>query len=159
MTSLPIVIPGVFRGTKTKSHMISRVFHSSPFHCMNGRTPRPSTLLKVHVPHQQKSFDLKWKLGDSLKKLAEENDDLMEEYIEGTCGGKMSCSTCHVYIYQTEFQAFLEEPEDVEKDMLVRGIVCGNIRKKEYSGNSPDGLGLTRGLQTFANEKGSRLFS
>lgn len=82
------------------------------------RQPRPSTTLMVNVPHGGKSFQLKWKLGDSLKTLAEQNDEL-EEYIEGICGGNLSCSTCHVYIEKKEFQALLEDPVEAERDMLV----------------------------------------
>jgi ferredoxin-2, mitochondrial len=77
-------------------------------------------MLKVSVPHHQKTFHLKWKLGESLKDLAEQNDDLMAEYIEGVCGGNFSCSTCHVYIDQPEFKALLKEPSESEADMLVR---------------------------------------
>jgi ferredoxin len=84
-----------------------------------GRPKRPSTMLKVSVPHHGTSFELKWKLGDTVVEAAQENEELMAEYMEGTCGGIMSCCTCHIYIDQPEFQAFLSEPEESELDMLV----------------------------------------
>ena len=84
-----------------------------------GLIKRPSTLLKVLIPHHGTSFELKWKLGDNLMELAKENEDMIGEYMEGTCGGIMSCCSCHVYIDQPEFQALLSEPEESELDMLV----------------------------------------
>lgn len=84
-----------------------------------GRPTRPSTLLKVSIPHHGTSFELKWKLGDSVLEVAQENEELMSEYMEGTCGGIMSCCTCQIYIDQPEFQALLSEPEESELDMLV----------------------------------------
>jgi ferredoxin len=84
-----------------------------------GRPTRPSTMLKVSVPHHGTSFELKWRLGDTVLEVAQENEDLMAEYMEGSCGGIMSCCTCHIYIDQPEFQAFLGEPDESELDMLV----------------------------------------
>lgn len=110
----------VFRVTYGKYFHSSSIIAHLPVANRTLRPPRPSVVLKVTIPHHEKSFDLTWKLGDSLKDLAEQNDDLMAEYIEGICGGNMSCSTCHVYIDQPEFQALLHEPEEAERDMLVR---------------------------------------
>lgn len=84
-----------------------------------GRPKRPSTMLKVSIPHHGTSFELEWKQGDTVLEVAQENQELMAEYMEGTCGGIMSCCTCHIYIDQPEFQAFLSEPEESELDMLV----------------------------------------
>lgn len=84
-----------------------------------GFQKRPSIPLKVVVPHHSTSFDLEWKLGDSILDLAQDNEELMAEYMEGTCGGNMSCCTCHIYIEQPEFQALLSKPEQAELDMLV----------------------------------------
>jgi ferredoxin len=123
VASLPIAMNGFLRGIKRKSIALARGFGSSPIACVANRPRRPprrSTILQVNVPHHQKTFDLQWKIGDSLKDLAENNPDLMAEYIEGTCGGHLSCSTCHVYIDQPEFRVLLDEPVEEEKDMLVR---------------------------------------
>ena len=79
---------------------------------------RPSTRVLVKIPHHKTEFELKWKLGKSLLTLAKDNPELMSEYMEGTCGGNMSCCTCHVYLEQPEIQALLPPPEEAELDML-----------------------------------------
>lgn len=84
-----------------------------------GRAARPHTMLHVTIPHHQTAFDIKWRLGESLLDAAKNHEDLLGEYMEGTCGGNMSCCTCHVYIEQPEFQSFLSPPEEAELDMLV----------------------------------------
>lgn len=78
----------------------------------------PSIPLRVRVPHHQYEFDVQWKLGDSLLDVAKKNEDLLGEYMEGTCGGQMSCCTCHVYIRQPELRSYLEDPDEAELDML-----------------------------------------
>jgi ferredoxin len=84
------------------------------------RKKRPSIPIRIKIPHHSKEFDLEWKLGDSLLDLAKISEDLLGEYMEGTCGGTMSCCTCHVYIEQPKFSKLLDEPEELELDMLVR---------------------------------------
>ena len=37
--------------------------------------------------------------------------------IEGTCGGCLSCATCHVHVAEQDF-ARVGEPNEIEKDML-----------------------------------------
>ena len=121
--ALPVVVHKSMQWTAWKSLPQARWFRSTAAGCLSGksgRLPRPSTVLKVNVPHHEKTFHLKWKLGESIKDLAEQNDDLMAEYIEGVCGGNLSCSTCHVYIHQPEFKQLLKEPSESEADMLVR---------------------------------------
>lgn len=86
-----------------------------------GAAKRPSRVLKVSIPHHKTSFEVDWKLGDSLLDVARSHDEMFAEYMEGTCGGNMSCCTCHVYIDQPEFQALLKAPEEAELDMLVGG--------------------------------------
>jgi ferredoxin len=69
--------------------------------------------LQVHVPHHHSHFQVNWYIGQSLLDVARginnsgnhNNDDadetakeLLGEYFVGSCGGNMSCSTCHVYI-------------------------------------------------------------
>ncbi len=121
--ALLVIVHKSMQWTAWKSLPLARWFRSSAVGCLSGksgRLPRPSTVLQVSVPHHQKTFHLKWKLGESIKDLAEQNEDLMAEYIEGVCGGNLSCSTCHVYIHQPEFKELLEEPSESEADMLVR---------------------------------------
>ncbi len=84
-----------------------------------GAKKRPYTYLKVVIPHHRTSFEVDWKLGDSLLDVVQNHDELLAEYMEGTCGGNMSCCTCHVYIDQPEFQTLLRKPEESELDMLV----------------------------------------
>jgi ferredoxin len=84
----------------------------------SGMEAVPSIPLRIKVPHHRYELDVEWKLGDSLLDLAKEREDVLGEYMEGTCGGQMSCCTCHVYIAQPEFQSYLKEPEEAELDML-----------------------------------------
>jgi ferredoxin len=83
-----------------------------------GHGKRPSTDLLIKIPHHKTDFKVKWKMGDSLLELAQANEELLGEYMEGTCGGNMSCCTCHVYVEQPEFRGLLPEPEESELDML-----------------------------------------
>ena len=86
----------------------------------NSTTSRPFITLRISVPHHGTSFDLKWRVGESLLDVAQNNPDLLGEYMEGTCGGNMSCCTCHVYVEQPEFRGFLTDPDEGELDMIVR---------------------------------------
>ena len=77
----------------------------------------------IRVPHHQTEFELdSWHLGDSLLQAAQDYPELMSEYMEGTCGGTMSCCTCHVYLEQQhDYQQSLLPLSDVseaEQDML-----------------------------------------
>jgi ferredoxin len=83
-----------------------------------GHGKRPSTDVLIKTPHHKTDFKLKWKTGDSLLDLAQENEELLGEYMEGTCGGNMSCCTCHIYVKQPEFRELLPDPEESELDML-----------------------------------------
>jgi 2Fe-2S ferredoxin len=85
-----------------------------------GQAPssRPSRLVKFWIPHEKKEFELTWKQGDSLLKLAQDNDDLLGDYIEGACGGTLGCCTCHVYLEQPEVFSSLQPPGEAELDML-----------------------------------------
>lgn len=78
---------------------------------------RPSRKVTFTIPHHQTSFELEWKEGDSLLDVARDNEELLGEYMEGTCGGQMSCCTCHVYLNDTAV-ACLVPPVRAEKDML-----------------------------------------
>ena len=73
--------------------------------------------VKIDVPHHKTHYQLEWRENMSLLELARSNPDLMGEYMEGTCGGTMSCCTCHVYLSEAMYQA-LEPPCVAELDML-----------------------------------------
>ena len=83
-----------------------------------GRKGRSNVPVHVKIPHHNTEFELKWNLGDSLVDLAIDNEELLGEYMEGTCGQNMSCCTCHVYIDDEQMQAHLPKPERAELDML-----------------------------------------
>jgi len=80
----------------------------------NGRqSERPSSIkVRFVVPHHGTEFELDWRYGDSLLDLAHDGEvgqELLGEYMEGTCGQQMSCCTCHVYLDDTTFQLLLPE--------------------------------------------------
>eukprot|EP00977_Amphora_coffeiformis_P004493 scaffold965_cov158-Amphora_coffeaeformis.AAC.17 len=77
---------------------------------------RPSRMVHIEVPHQNISFDLQWRLGESLLDLAK-RDDAMGVHIEGTCGGQMACSTCHVYLDKETLQ-HVPDINEIEWDLL-----------------------------------------
>ena len=78
---------------------------------------RPFRMVHFAIPHHRTAFDLKWRLGESLLDVAKSHPDLLGEYMEGTCGGQMSCCTCHVYLDEATFAA-LGPPCEAEEDML-----------------------------------------
>jgi ferredoxin len=84
-----------------------------------GNKTRPSKIIHFTIPHHKTEFDLKWKQGDSLLDLAHgsKGEDLLMEYMEGTCNGQMSCCSCHVYVDEATYSA-LEPPCQAELDML-----------------------------------------
>jgi ferredoxin len=83
----------------------------------SGKTRR-FRMIQIQIPHHQKTtFELKWKYGDSLLDLAKSNEDVLGEYMEGTCGGQMSCCTCHVYLDDETYKKSAA-PEESELDML-----------------------------------------
>lgn len=69
------------------------------------------------IPHHSTTFELEWKQGLTLLETAKMHPDLLGEYMEGTCGGSMSCCTCHVYLSDT-FYNTQEPPTEAELDML-----------------------------------------
>lgn len=77
---------------------------------------RPSR--KVTFAQFDRAFlELDWKKGESLLDLAKRNESLLGESMEGTCGGNMSCSSCHVYLNDATLQ-HLPLPAPAEQDML-----------------------------------------
>jgi ferredoxin len=80
---------------------------------------RPFRIIRFEIPHHKTEFDLKWKQGDSLLDLSQSSkgEELLMEYMEGTCNGQMSCCSCHLYLDETTFSA-LEPPSTAELDML-----------------------------------------
>jgi ferredoxin len=60
---------------------------------------RPRVTVRVSIPHHRTSHDnLSWRLNESLLDVTKRHPDLLGEYVEGTCGGQMSCCTCHMYL-------------------------------------------------------------
>lgn len=72
------------------------------------------------TPNQSRTI-LTWKQGESLLDLAQSipGQQVLEglDQMEGSCGGQMSCSTCHVYLDPKTFEA-LPPPVDEELDMI-----------------------------------------
>ena len=77
---------------------------------------RPSRMVHIAVPHQNTSFDLQWRLGESLLELSKRHEAL-GVHVEGTCGGQMACSTCHVYLDKETLQ-HVPEMDEIEWDLL-----------------------------------------
>lgn len=73
----------------------------------------------VKVPHHKFSFDLRMKEGENFMVCATEGSgrEVLSEYLECTCAGNMSCSTCHI-ILDPETYAKLDPPSEAELDML-----------------------------------------
>jgi ferredoxin len=86
---------------------------------LNSKGVRPAITIHFTIPHHKTEFDLKWKQGDSLLELAHSSkgEELLMEYMEGTCGGQMSCCSCHLYLDEKTFAA-LKPPNSAELDML-----------------------------------------
>jgi ferredoxin len=84
-----------------------------------GMKKRPFRMIHFEIPHHRTEFDLKWKMGDSVLDVAKSSggEELLGEYMEGTCGGQMSCCTCHIYVDEATFKA-LPKPSEAELDML-----------------------------------------
>lgn len=74
--------------------------------------------IRVVVPHHRTEFSLRWREGTTLLDLAKSaKGELLAEYLEGTCGGNMSCCTCHVYLSKNVLDA-IPPPTEAELDML-----------------------------------------
>eukprot|EP00527_Entomoneis_sp_CCMP2396_P007237 CAMPEP_0198144992 /NCGR_PEP_ID=MMETSP1443-20131203/20185_1 /TAXON_ID=186043 /ORGANISM="Entomoneis sp., Strain CCMP2396" /LENGTH=212 /DNA_ID=CAMNT_0043808501 /DNA_START=20 /DNA_END=655 /DNA_ORIENTATION=+ len=78
---------------------------------------RPSRKVTFEIPHHRTSFEFDWKKGDSLLDVAKESEELLGEYMEGTCGGNMSCCTCHVYLNDAALE-HTNKAVRAENDML-----------------------------------------
>jgi ferredoxin len=75
--------------------------------------------IQIKIPHHTTEFVGTWRLGQSLLDVAKQNHpDLLGEYMEGTCGGQMSCCTCHVYLDETTFRLVQHDVDEAELDML-----------------------------------------
>jgi ferredoxin len=67
-----------------------------------GGMARPKVKIRVSIPHHRTSHEnLSWRLNESILDVTKHYPDLLGEYVEGTCGGQMSCCTCHVYLSST----------------------------------------------------------
>ena len=67
------------------------------------------------------SSTLLWRYGESILDVAKSvpGQQLLGDVdnMEGPCGGQMSCSTCHVYLDKTTYEA-LPPPVEEELDMI-----------------------------------------
>jgi ferredoxin len=72
----------------------------------------------ISIPHHRTEFSLLWRQGQSLMELAHSHE-VLQEYIEGTCGGTMACCSCQVYLLDpTTYAALGGPPTTNEQDML-----------------------------------------
>ena len=89
--------------------------------------------VEVSVPHHGFSFTVMANSGMTVLDAAL-GDQVLGEYITGSCGGTMSCSTCHVYLTDRgEYEGSLGEGGEVdeaEMDMLdlAKGYREGSSR-------------------------------
>jgi len=83
------------------------------------RVGKERRTVRFKVPHHNTEFDLPWRSGESLLDVSKtpEGDSLLGEYMEGTCGGQMSCCTCHIYLEPSVCNK-LRPPTEAEEDML-----------------------------------------
>jgi ferredoxin len=76
--------------------------------------------LTVQVPHHRTTFQMPWHVGQSLLDVARDESipqNLLSEYIDGSCGGNMSCSTCQVYLDDLDvYRLFLKGDEALKND-------------------------------------------
>ena len=83
---------------------------SSQFSNRERRSPRPpSTCLKADG--SEHALDVE--NGSTLMEIGRDNN----MGLEGTCGGSLSCATCHVYFSDADY-ARVGAPSDDEMDML-----------------------------------------
>jgi len=77
-----------------------------------------STSFKMHIriPHHNTEFDVQMKEGENIMTYAT-SCEILSEYLECTCGGNMSCATCHVSLDSTTYKK-LKAPCEAELDML-----------------------------------------
>ena len=92
-----------------------------------------SCCIQVEVPHHRTSFSVATNDGLSILEAAG-GDEVLGEYIVGSCQGTMSCSTCHVLLTDPEqYERALEGKDEVgedEMDMLdlAHGYTEGKSR-------------------------------
>lgn len=82
---------------------------------------RPKKEVIFQLPNNESYTTLTWRFGESLLDLAKTVDGQQglgdSNHMEGPCGGQMNCSTCHVYLDITTFDA-LPAPLEEELDMI-----------------------------------------
>lgn len=79
--------------------------------------------VRFAVPHHRTEFDMSWHYSShqpTLLSLVEspEGAELLSEYVEASCGGNASCSTCHVYVDRLAEGVQLSNISEAELDML-----------------------------------------
>jgi len=91
---------------------------TNELNCQNDDTSVYTVCVKV--PHHKFEFYLKVREGDNFMTAATqttEGREILGEYLECSCGGNMSCATCHIILDPESFDK-LGEPCEAECDML-----------------------------------------
>ena len=81
--------------------------------------------------------------------------------MEGTCGGQMSCCTCHVYLDEATFALFGGTPSEAEQDMLDLAyeprehqsrLACQVVLKNEHFKTESDPKPITVTIPAGVND-------
>lgn len=96
-----------FSGLDSLADAVARDFHDST---------EESLPVVFVLPHSTAKVKLSFFLSSTLLETAQQ-DTIVAEFLEGSCGGNASCSSCHVYIDDNS-TAQLTQPTKAEKDML-----------------------------------------
>ncbi len=96
-----------FSGLDSLADAVARDFHDS--------TEEKIPVVFV-LPHSTAKVKLSFYQHATLLETSQQ-DRIVAEFLEGSCGGNASCSSCHVYIDDNS-TAQLTQPSKAEKDML-----------------------------------------
>lgn len=123
-------------GIKSLANAILREDAATKLHPSPENTANSVITVRFVVPHHNTKFDLPWHFSAinadgqtssllDLRNATSEGAALLAEYIEASCGGNCSCSTCHVYVdtspnSKTDHTQMIElsSVTDAEQDML-----------------------------------------
>lgn len=107
----------------------------------------PMYTVHVKVPHHKFEFDLKVREGDNFMDVVTqtaEGREMLGEYLECSCGGNMSCATCHIILDPVSFDKLKlgGNPCEAECDMLdlayeptdTSRLGCQVVMTKELGG-------------------------
>ena len=96
-------------GLKALATSIIREDMNTSLHPYSENTASSIITVRFKIPHHNTEFDLPWYYNTinadgqtstllDLRHASSDGTSLLSEYIEASCGGNCSCSTCHVYI-------------------------------------------------------------